>query len=371
MFNFFRVERNAALLLVVAALVGWVLAHSPVQTGWIAFWGNEFDFGWIHLSFANFVGEFLMAAFFLLVGIELKKEWIEGVFTHRKSILRPTLAAAFGALAPALLFVLFNAGDSQAIRGWAIPMPTDLTFSLAVFALFGRGWPAAARVFILAFAVIDDLIAVLVIAASSINQLQPLWLLAEAAAIGAFWIFRARAGFVALTSIGLIGWYFSYRSGIQPAICGALFGLLLTGPALHRTEQRLHLAVAILVLPVFAVSATSLSISAFDPNSNLTLAILLRPLAKVFGIMFGVAMAALLVKRDRFEALGWLDYWSLAPLGGIGFSVSILIANQAFGQGSTMAQQSILATLIAAIASAILAAAVLRARAFLGGFSNR
>ncbi|MEN9753070.1 MAG: Na+/H+ antiporter NhaA, partial [Actinomycetota bacterium] len=167
MFNFFRVERNAALLLVLAALTGWLLAHSPSQSDWIAFWANEFDYGWIHLSFANFVAEFLMAAFFLLVGIELKKEWIEGVFTDRMSVLRPTLAAVFGAFAPAFLFVFLNAGDSQAIRGWAIPMPTDLTFSLAVFALFGRGWPAAARIFILAFAVIDDLIAVLVIAASS------------------------------------------------------------------------------------------------------------------------------------------------------------------------------------------------------------
>jgi NhaA family Na+:H+ antiporter len=370
--KFFQIEKNAALALLVLATAGWILANSPVAESWIALWGSGGEIDWLHLTLADFVAEFLMVGFFLLVGIELKREWVEGLFVDRKSLLRPALAALIGAALPAFVYLWLNGTDSATSAGWAIPMPTDLTFSLAVFAVFGRGWPAAARVFILAFAIIDDLIAVLVIAFSSVGELKAEWLIGFAVAMVFFSILARTQNAPALIAVGLIAWYLLFRSGVQPAIVGAAFGLMLNKRQLHQTERALHIWVAAVILPLFALSATSIpAAGALTLEDPLTLAIALRPLAKIIGILTGVLLAGLLISKDRFTQLGIADYLALAPLGGIGFSVSILIANQAFGHGSPLANQAIIATLLAAIASAALAGLTLRTRAALGGFSKR
>jgi len=301
--RFIQVERNAALLLVAAGLLGLLLANlsgSSMVSDQVAE-----------------ISHYALCLFFFLVGLELKRELTGGVFTNKKSLLVPLLAAVFGAVLPAALYFLITQSNPAAQNGWAIPMATDITFALAVFSFFSRKFSKGARGFLLAFAIIDDILAIIVIA-------------------------------LFLGAPVLIG---ALVTG------SALLGLLIPTKNIPKLENLIHPFVAYVVLPLFAFTALSLPITISIGSvlaSVVGVGILFRVIGKVVGISFGAWLGSRLSGID--SDLKFSDYLQISILGGIGFTVSLLVTDLVFSKGSVEHSQAVVASLLAAFISSVLAA---------------
>jgi len=365
MLNFLKVERNAAGLLLVFATLGLVLANTsaaPLLNS-LAHAPLQIDALGIHLDLSAWLGEFFMGGFFLLIGLELKRELHSGAFRDRRALTIPTLAALFGALVPAAIFLILVPSNTDASAGWPIPMATDVTFALAIFAVFAKAMPPSARTFLLSFAVIDDIIAILVIAIFLGTGFNPTFLLAAGFAAAAFWFVSRGTGKTAIAlsvSLAIVGWYFMLQSGVQPAVIGVVLGLLVPVAKLEQLERAIHPWVSLVVLPIFAFFAAGVSLNGgVALASAMTIALLLRPLGKVLGITFGVGLAKLLVKDSGFKEMTWGDFVRVSTLGGIGFTVALLISGSVFAKQPELASQATIATLIAMVASMIIGAIAL------------
>jgi len=365
MFNFLKVERNAASLLLLFATLGLVLANTAAAPfiNQLAHTPLEIAPLGIHLDFSSWLGEFFMGGFFLLIGLELKRELHSGAFRDRRALAIPTLAALFGALVPAAIFLILVPANTDASAGWPIPMATDVTFALAIFAVFAKAMPPSARTFLLSFAVIDDIIAILVIAIFLGTGFNPTFLLAAGFAVAAFWFVSLGTGKTAIAlsvSLAIVGWYFMLQSGVQPAVIGVVLGLLVPVAKLEQLERTIHPWVSLVVLPIFAFFAAGVSLNGgVALASAMTIALLLRPLGKVLGITFGVGLAKLLVKDSGFKEITWGDFVRVSTLGGIGFTVALLISGSVFAKQPELANQATIATLIAMVASMIIGAIAL------------
>jgi NhaA family Na+:H+ antiporter len=362
MLQFFKVERNAALLLLISAIAGLVVANSPLAQGFTVL--REITIGLeslhLNLSVVNWLGEFFIAGFFLLIGLELKREFKVGAFKNRSALAIPGLAALLGAVVPALIFIILVSGSAAA--GWPIPMATDVTFALAVYSIFGAAFPKSARVFLLSFAVIDDVIAIVVIALFLGSGLDLVWALPAAASLALFAWAAKKNAWIAVV-LGLLAWYFTYRLGVQPAVTGVILGLLVPMNRVETLEHRIHPWVTVLVLPVFAFFASGVSISGgLMLGSALTIAILLRPVGKVIGINLGVVLGKILVRGDAFTDLKPSDYVRVSLLGGIGFTVALLIGSSVYAKDAAAFTESTIATLAALAISAVLGAVALATR---------
>jgi NhaA family Na+:H+ antiporter len=379
--KFLTVERNAAVLLLLSAVLGLIAYNTGLAPAIDAARSSSFAIEALHLdlTFDRWLGEFLIAFFFLLIGLELKREFVSGVFKNRKAIAIPAFAATFGAIVPAIIYFAMTNGitiDGQSVsEGWAIPMATDVTFTLAVFAVFGSAFGKSARTFLLSFAVIDDLIAILVIALFLGGGLKIEWMLAALVSVGLFALITSqnpkdrrleltrvlRVLYPLLAVVlALAAWYFTHESGVAPAVIGVVLGLAIPGSKVEGLGERLHPWVSIGILPIFAFFASAVSLSAgLALTSAMTIAILLRPLGKMIGINIGVVAAKLLFKSESFNELGWGDYLRLSILGGIGFTVALLIDGSVFGTGTALGNEAVVATLAAMVLSMVLGAIAL------------
>lgn len=362
MIQFFRVERNAALLLLASAVLGLIVANSPLASGFATIRDAKIGFAAAHLdlSVVNWLGEFFIAGFFLLIGLELKREFTTGAFKNPSALAIPGLAALFGALVPAFIFFLLVSGPEAA--GWPIPMATDVTFALAVYSIFGAAFPKSGRIFLLSFAVIDDVIAIIVIALFLGEGLDLIWLLPALAAFALFALVSKRNPLVAW-ALGLLAWYFTLLLGVQPAVAGVILGLLVPIHRVEKLENSIHPWVSVLILPVFAFFAAGVSLSGgLLLGSALTVAILLRPIGKLVGINLGVLLGKVLIRGDAFGDLRPTDYLRVSILGGVGFTVALLIGSSVYANNADALTESTIATLTALLISAILGAVALKTR---------
>jgi len=362
---FLRVERNAALLLLIAAGLGLWAANSPLA-GLIDTTAHQalpIKALSINLDLTGWLGELFMGGFFLLIGLELKRELHTGMFRDRRAIAIPALAALFGALVPALLFWLIVPHQDAAASGWPIPMATDVTFALAIFAVFGKAMPKASKTFLLSFAVIDDVIAIAVIAVFLGSGFNIAYATLSAIAIVLFGLTSRKTGSVATAAciaLALVSWYFTLEAGIQPAVVGVILGLAIAPKRIQRLEERIHPWVSLLVLPLFAFFAAGVSLgSAIALTTAMSVAILLRPIAKIVGINMGVFFAKSITASSGFESLKPSHYLRISTLGGIGFTVALLVSRSVFSSEANLANQAILATLIAMAISMIIGAVAL------------
>ena len=312
--RFIKVERNAALLLVLAGLLGLSLANLPATVTFVQ------GLGALHQ-----VSEYLLCLFFFLVGLELKRELTEGTFKNRRALLVPLLAAVMGALVPAGIYYLVTQSDSIARGGWAIPMATDITFALAVFSIFATSMPSGSRQFLMAFAIIDDILAIVVIALFLGAPIQ--------------------------TGALVTG--------------SALLGLLIPTKYSKSLEEKLHPWVAYLVLPLFAFNALAVEVNislVSVVTSVVGFAILLRVFGKVVGITFGAWLGSLLVRKSGEKALALADYARISVLGGIGFTVAFLVNDIVFNDYELEHAQALVASLLAAVLASVIAAIVFKLR---------
>lgn len=356
-----------------AAAVALLWANSPLADSYFQL--LDFRVGpaqlQLDLTVGDWVADGLLAIFFFVVGIELKHELVMGSLSNLREAVVPVLAAIGGALIPAAIFLLLNSGPAGEPNGWGIPMATDIAFALAVLAVVGRRLPLALRAFLLTSAVVDDLIAVAVIAVFYNTGFSPAWLLAAMASAAAYYLgqrMRWRGVWFYLP-LGLLTWWLLHHSGVHATIAGVVLGMLTRvrrdageaqAPA-DRAEHLLHPVSAGVVVPLFALTAAGVQV---DPSvlsqlsSPISLGIIVALLVgKPLGIV-GVAWLATRFTRAQLPAeIRWLDVVGVGSLAGIGFTVSLLIAKLALAGDELAAAK--LAVLIASTLAAALASVLL------------
>ena len=370
--DFLRTEAGGGVVLLVAALIALVWANSPWSGGYHDLWRHEIAVGsgeWaVRETLGHWINDGLMAVFFFVVGLEIKRELVCGELRDRRAAALPVVAAVGGMVVPAALFRLV-AGGGPAAHGWGIPMATDIAFAIGVLALLGSRVPRGLKVFLLTLAIVDDIGAIAVIAVFYNARLEPGWLLGAAALSGGLAAARRLgAGWVAaLVPVAVVVWYCAYRSGVHPTIAGVALGLVTPAgpvarrPVLEQIEARLHPWSSYLVIPVFALANAGVSLDGGSLGdaaaSRLTWAVVV---GLVVGKLVGIAGATLLVAHSPLGRLpsgvGGRHLLGVAALGGIGFTVSLFITGLAFTDEALQAQAKIgilAGSLMAALAGAV------------------
>ena len=370
---FFATEAAGGLVLIAASIMAMVLANSSLADGY---------FGLIHykfgpLSVGHWINDALMALFFLLIGLEVKREFLEGELSSWTERRLPGLAAAIGVLVPAAIYVLFNRANPSALDGWAIPTATDIAFALAILALLGSRAPASLKILLTAIAVIDDLIAVLIIAVFYTSNIAFLPLLGAFVVLGVM-ILLNRSGRATLPvhlALGLLVWFGIFASGVHATLAGVLVALViprrpvgignLGEPAmLHKLEHGLHPWVAWLVVPLFGFANAGVSLSGVELSgdtlqvaSGIAVALVL---GKQIGIFGSIRLACAIGWAPKPRGASWLQIYGLSALCGIGFTMSLFIGLLAFGDGSDFGDATKVGILAGSLASALFGFLVLR-----------
>jgi len=366
-----RNERTTAVLLIIAASASVFLANSAAAPTLYAFRDFHFGFGAIglDLSVDHWVKDGLLAVFFFLAAIELKHELQHGELDSPRKAAVPAIAAVGGVLVPALIFLLIVRSPGLS-DGWPIPTATDIAFALGVLAIVGKGLPARVRALLLALAVIDDLIAILIIAAFFTHGLLPLPLIAAVPVIAVFgWLSRRRiTGWVraALIVLGVTAWILVHASGIHATVAGVALGLVMASGSAGRTRTALEPISNAVILPVFAFIAALVTIPAISLGqlSPAFWAIVIAlPLGKLIGVTGGALIAALVSRQDRKSRIPLGDIIAVAGLGGIGFTVSLLMNELAYAKLPEVAVEGTLAVLAASVIAAVIGVVLVSARA--------
>ncbi|MER7274983.1 Na+/H+ antiporter NhaA [Dactylosporangium sp. NPDC000244] len=340
------------VLLTVAAVVALAWANSPWSHAYETMRTTAFGpAGWhLHLTLNEWAADGLLAVFFFLVGNELKQEFVHGELRHPRRAALPVVAAVAGAVIPALVFAAVNAGRGELSAGWGIPMATDVAFAVAVLAMVGRGLPPALRTFLLTLAVVDDLVAIVVIAVFYAGALSWAPLIAAIGLLAAFGLLQSpRAarmlparvpGWAVGVPLAVAIWALVHASGVHATIAGAAMGLLMRARAVpgesedpsHRAERLLRPVTAAVVLPVFALMAAGVSFRTGDLfASTVAIGVILGLVAgKVLGIAGGTWLTVTLTPAELNPDLSWWDILGLAQLAGIGFTVSLLMAELSY-----------------------------------------
>jgi NhaA family Na+:H+ antiporter len=381
-----RKETVGGALLLAATVAALVWANSPWAGGYTAL--RDLEVGpeslHLHLSIGTWAADGLLAIFFFVVGLELKREFVAGDLRDPQRAALPILAAVGGMAAPAAVYVLVTVlGDGGGLRGWAIPTATDIAFALAVLAVVGTYLPSALRTFLLTLAVVDDLLAVTIIAVFYTAQVQVVPLLASLAVIGLFAVAvqrRIRSWWL-LLPLAAVAWALMHASGVHATIAGVLLGFTVpvlrsraaggpeAGPGLaEHFEHRFRPVSAGFAVPVFAFFAAGVTVGGLSGfTSSLRDPVALGIVAglvvgKVVGIFGTTFLVARFTRASLDESLRWADVLGVALLGGIGFTVSLLIGELAFGADATREEHVKVGVLTGSVVASLLAAAVLRAR---------
>ncbi len=379
--RFIGVEVASGVVLLLAAVVALGWANSPLAASYEALWHLELGLGlspYLPARDLHFwVNDGLMTIFFLVVGLEIRREMHDGALSDPKVARLPIIAAAGGVVVPALLYVLLNS-TPELRRGWAIPTATDIAFAVGVLSLVGRGVPAALRMLLLTLAIIDDIAAILVIAFFYSGGIAVSGLLIVAAGVMLVLALQWLGARTALAYMlpGAAVWFGMLRAGVHPTLAGVLLGLLTPASAafgrrgraasavldgaspLERLEAMLHPWVAFGIMPLFALANAGVSLAGLTLSAGAPLAIgsgivLGLVLGKPLGIVLASLAAVGLKLAALPEGVRWHHTLLLGLLGGIGFTMSIFIANLAFDDPALLAAAKF-AVLVASGAAATL-----------------
>jgi len=388
-----RKETVGGILLVAAAVVALVWANSPFSDSYFAL--RDFRIGYepwhLELSLGAWAADGLLAIFFFLVGLELKREFVAGDLRQFSKSVVPIAAAAGGVAVPAVIYALINLTSPETLRGWAIPTATDIAFAVAVLAIIGSHLPSALRIFLLTLAVVDDLIAISIIAVfySSDIQAGPLLLALIPLAVYAFLAQKYRhffgtrpaAAWLILLPLGVATWALVHASGIHATVAGVLLGFAIpvirsrasggpsAGPGLSEIfEHRFRPISAGIAVPVFAFFSAGVAVGGWEGlmsalQDPVAIGIIVAlVLGKPVGILGTTWLLTKATKASLDRSLKWIDVFGMSLLAGIGFTVSLLVAELSFGQGSAHDDHAKVGILAASLLAALVAAAVLGTR---------
>ncbi|MEA1919955.1 MAG: Na+/H+ antiporter NhaA [Campylobacterota bacterium] len=342
--HFFKLESATGILLIVATIFAIIMANSPLDTLYNHFMDIPVVVSIGEMIIAKpmllWINDGLMAVFFFMVGLEIKREVVEGSLKDRSQIVLPLFAAIGGMAIPALIFTFFNWGDEGAMRGWAIPAATDIAFALGILSLLGNRVPPSLKIFLLALAIIDDLGAIIIIALFYTSELSLASLQVAAVAI-IILLYMNRRGVVNNTAyvlLGLVLWTAVLKSGVHATLAGVILGLIIplknNKASFHALEHSLHAPVNFVILPLFAFANAGISfgsVTVKDFTDNLTLGIAMGLFfGKQIGIFIFSALAVMLRLGSLPKDVSWGQLYGVAILSGIGFTMSLFIGSLAF-----------------------------------------
>ncbi|MEU7578710.1 Na+/H+ antiporter NhaA [Streptomyces sp. NPDC041068] len=376
--NALRTETVGGVLLLVAAVTALIWANTAggsyesVRTFHLGPGSLGLD-----LSIQHWAADGLLAVFFFVAGIELKRELVAGDLRDPKAAALPVVAALCGMAVPALVYFLTNAFGGGSMDGWAVPTATDIAFALAVLAVIGTSLPSALRAFLLTLAVVDDLFAILIIAVFFTSDLNFAALGGAVLGLAVFWLLlRKRVrGWYIYVPLALAIWGLMYNSGVHATIAGVAMGLMLRchkedgeqhSPGEH-IEHLVRPLSAGLAVPLFALFSAGVIVSGgalgdvFTQPETLGV-VLGLVVGKAVGIFGGTWLAARFTKAELNEDLAWPDVFAVASLAGIGFTVSLLIGELAFSEDPLLTDEIKAAVLIGSLISAVFAGVLLKIR---------
>lgn len=379
--EFFRLEAAGGILLMLAALSAMIIANSPLADDYQRLLDLRLAIIIGSLSLDKplllWINDGLMALFFLLVGLELKREMIEGQLARKDQLILPLMAAMGGLLMPAFIYWLVNRGDALAMNGWAIPTATDIAFTLGVLSLLGDRVPLSLKLLLTTIAIVDDLAAILIIAIFYTGDVAPSMLAAAGVGIVVLALMNARGvmHIPAYLVVGLVIWVLVLKSGVHATLAGVVTAAFIPlksndqaagdlSPARH-LEHQLHPWIAYLVLPLFAFSNAGVSL--FDIDASLIsqgvplgifLGLVIGKPSGVF-LMAGLTVVSGLARLP--EAINWRQLFGLSVITGIGFTMSLFIGGLAFEHGGFEYDAGVrISVLAASIVSALVGYAILR-----------
>ena len=377
--KFLRLETAGGFLLVGALVLAIIAANSPLKPLYDIFLDTPVEVRIGALKLAKplllWINDALMTLFFLLVGLELKREVLAGQLSSPSKVALPALAAIAGIAVPAVIYTAFNAGDAAAMRGWAIPTATDIAFALGVLSLLGKRVPPALKLFLLAVAIIDDIGAIIIIAVFYSADVSVSMFAVAGVAIVVLAALN-RFGVMSTTPYMLVGvvlWVAVLKSGVHATLAGILLAMFIplrcrgegSKSPLIRLEHDLHATVAFIILPVFAFANAGIDLSGLKMADLLAPVPLGIALGLVLGKQLGIFGIVWLAVKSGFarlpENVNWVQMYGLSVLCGIGFTMSLFISSLAFEQdGVALAMNDRLGIVLGSLVSAVFGYVILR-----------
>ncbi|MFF2849715.1 Na+/H+ antiporter NhaA [Streptomyces sp. NPDC058001] len=374
-----RTETVGGVLLLAAAIAALIWANTPLSDSYASV--RDFHIGpaalGLDLSIQHWAADGLLAVFFFVAGIELKRELVAGDLRDPKAAVLPVVAALCGMAAPALVYFLVNLSGGGSLHGWAVPTATDIAFALAVLAVIGTSLPSALRAFLLTLAVVDDLFAILIIAIFFTSTLNFAALGGAVVGLAVFWVLLRKGvhGWYVYVPLALVIWGLMYNSGIHATIAGVAMGLMLrctrTEDEEHSPgEQVEHLVRPLsagLAVPLFALFSAGVAVSGgalarvFTQPETLGV-VLGLVVGKAVGIFGGTWLTARFTRASLSDDLAWPDVFAVASLAGIGFTVSLLIGELAFADDAALTSEVKAAVLTGSLIAALLSGILLKVR---------
>ncbi|WP_028279893.1 Na+/H+ antiporter NhaA [Arthrobacter sp. H5] len=388
-----RKETVGGILLVIAAAAALIWANSPASESYFAL--RDFRIGYepwhLELSLGSWAADGLLAVFFFLVGLELKREFVAGDLRSFNKAVVPVAAAFGGVAVPALIYTGVNIFSPETLQGWAIPTATDIAFAVAVLAIVGSHLPSALRIFLLTLAVVDDLLAISIIAVFYSDAIDPIPLLLALIPLAVYTVLAQKyrrffglkpaAAWFILLPLGFLVWALVHAGGIHATVAGVLLGFAVpvirsrasggpnAGPGLAELfEHRFRPLSAGFAVPVFAFFSAGVAVGGLEGfisavSDPVALGIILGlVVGKPIGIVGTTWLLTKVTRVNLDPTLKWVDLIGVALLAGIGFTVSLLIADLSFAGDGTTNDHAKVGILTASIAAALLAAIILRAR---------
>ena len=351
---FFKLEAASGLVLLFAAVIALIISNSDLSIAYFDILNSYLKLGVgifsLKLSVLHWINDVLMAIFFFLVSLEIKREFIQGELSNPKQALLPIVAAVGGMVVPALIYIAINFKDPVTLKGWAIPSATDIAFSLGVLSLLGKRVPLSLKVFLTALAIIDDLGAIVIIAFFYSGEVQYFYLLLMLGCLIILLIlnkFNVR-NFIPYLIVGIFLWEFTHVSGIHATIAGVLLALTIphkssdkkhSGSLLLKLEHAISPYVAFGIMPIFAFANAGVSLE------GVTFASLMSPVplgilcGLFFGKQIGVFIFSYISIKLNFAEMpnnsDWLKLYGVGILTGIGFTMSLFVGNLAFADATT------------------------------------
>ncbi len=378
--DFIKKDSFPGMLLIVVTIIALILQNSALSHYYMVFLHTpvEIRIGALHIAkpLLLWVNDGLMAIFFLLVGLEIKREVIEGHLSSLSQIALPGIAAVGGMAVPALVYIAFNKGDAFTMQGWAIPTATDIAFALGILSLLGKRVPVSLKIFLMALAIIDDLGAIVIIALFYTQELSTLSIFVAAVSLAVLFIMN-RMGVVrkaAYIMVGVILWVSVLKSGVHATLAGVALAFFIplkstdsegkTFSIAHQLEHDLHYWVALLILPLFAFVNAGVDLGGISPGGMKETV----PLGIMAGLFIGkqlgvftfsfIAIKMGLAKLPKEST--WLQLYGIALLTGIGFTMSLFVDTLAFGDTDLFAYADKLAILLGSLFSGVAGYVVLR-----------
>ncbi len=364
--RFFRSEPAAAIVLLFAAVLALIVANSPLSSTYEDILGTYV----LGISVHHWINDALMAVFFLLVGMEIKQEALDGALSTPRARILPGIAAIGGMALPAIIFVIINLSSPDHLSGWAIPAATDIAFAMGVLAILGSKVPLAIRALLVGIAVIDDLLAIVVIALFYTSELELGWLAAAGVTMVVLALLNRSSVYsiVPYISLGIVLWYCVYQSGIHATLAGVVLAFAIPAKStsdLHRspmktTEHAIDKWVNFGILPLFGFANAGVSFAGLEASDvfgplplGIALGLFVGKQLGIFGAVWLTIRTGLTTKPD---GITWAQLYAMAMLCGIGFTMSLFIGGLAFADASELMDQTKMGVIGGSIVSALLGA---------------